>query len=75
MREAQRSEVLIYSIALPRWMKYCCARNNAKTRGLKELAEASGGVDFYPKTLAEVEQITPRVAHEIRTSTRLRTRP
>jgi VWFA-related protein len=64
VREAQRSEVLIYSIALldeevPRRAK------NAK-RALKELAEASGGVDFYPKTLAEVEQITPRVAHEIR---------
>jgi Ca-activated chloride channel family protein len=64
VRKAQSSEVLIYSIALldeevPRRAK------NAR-RALKELAEASGGVDFYPKTLAEVEQITPRVAHEIR---------
>jgi Ca-activated chloride channel family protein len=64
VRKAQASEVLIYSIALldeevPRRAK------NAR-RALKELAEASGGVDFYPKTLAEVEQITPRVAHEIR---------
>ncbi len=33
---------------------------------MKELAEATGGVDFYPKTLGEVEQITPRIAHEIR---------
>jgi VWFA-related protein len=64
VRKAQQSEVLIYSIALldeevPRRAK------NAR-RAMKELAEASGGVDFYPKTLAEVEQITPRVAHEIR---------
>jgi Ca-activated chloride channel homolog len=64
VRKAQQSEVLIYSIALlddevPRRAK------NAK-RALKELAELSGGQDFYPKTLAEVEQITPRVAHEIR---------
>jgi VWFA-related protein len=64
VRKAQSSEVLIYSIALldeevPRRAK------NAR-RALKELAEASGGVDFYPKTLAEVEQITPRIAHEIR---------
>jgi VWFA-related protein len=64
VRKAQQSEVLIYSIALlddevPRRAK------NAR-RALKELAELSGGQDFYPKTLAEVEQITPRVAHEIR---------
>ena len=64
VRKAQQSEVLIYSIALldeevPRRAK------NAR-RAMKELAEASGGVDFYPKTLGEVEQITPRVAHEIR---------
>lgn len=64
VRKAQSTEVLIYSIALldeevPRRAK------NAR-RALKELAEASGGVDFYPKTLAEVEQITPRIAHEIR---------
>ena len=64
VRKAQSSEVLIYSIALldeevPRRAK------NAR-RALKELAEATGGVDFYPKTLGEVEQITPRIAHEIR---------
>jgi VWFA-related protein len=64
VRKAQASEVLIYSIALldeevPRRAK------NAR-RAMKELAEATGGVDFYPKTLAEVEQITPRIAHEIR---------
>ena len=33
---------------------------------MKELAEASGGQDYYPKDVAEVEQITPQVAHEIR---------
>jgi VWFA-related protein len=64
VRKAQASEVLIYSIALlddevPRRAK------NAR-RAMKELAEATGGVDFYPKTLGEVEQITPRIAHEIR---------
>jgi VWFA-related protein len=64
VRKAQASEVLIYSIALldeevPRRAK------NAR-RAMKEIAEATGGVDFYPKTLSEVEQITPRIAHEIR---------
>ncbi len=64
MRKAQQSEVLIYSIGLlneeePR------EANKAK-RALKALAEASGGVDYYPKDLAEVDKITPEVAHEIR---------
>ena len=42
------------------------ARRKSAKRALKELAEASGGQDFYPKDLAEVERITPEVAHEIR---------
>jgi Ca-activated chloride channel homolog len=63
-RKSQQSGVLIYSIGLlneeePREAK------KAK-RALKELAEASGGMDYYPKDLAEVERITPLVAHEIR---------
>jgi len=33
---------------------------------LKSLAEASGGLDYYPKDLSEVERITPQIAHEIR---------
>jgi len=33
---------------------------------LKALAEASGGLDYYPKDLAEVDRITPEVAHELR---------
>jgi VWFA-related protein len=64
VRKAQRSEVLIYSIGLlneeePREAK------RAK-RALKALAEASGGLDYYPKDLADVDRITPEVAHEIR---------
>lgn len=64
VRKAQRSEVLIYCIGLlneeePREGK------KAK-RALKGLAEASGGLDYYPKDLAEVDRITPEVAHEIR---------
>ncbi|HTS78607.1 MAG TPA: VWA domain-containing protein [Bryobacteraceae bacterium] len=63
-RKSQQSGVLIYSIGLlneeePREAK------KAK-RALKELAEASGGMDYYPKDLADVERITPVVAHEIR---------
>ena len=64
VRKARQSEILVYSIGLlneeePR------EANKAK-RALKALAEASGGLDYYPKDLAEVDKITPQVAHEIR---------
>jgi Ca-activated chloride channel family protein len=64
VRKARQSEVLIYCIGLlndeePR-------EGRAAKRALKNLAEASGGLDYYPKTLGEVENITPQIAHEIR---------
>lgn len=64
VRKAQASEVLIYTIGLLSEEEPAEAR--AARRALKELAEATGGQDYYPKDLAEVEQITPQVAHEIR---------
>ncbi len=64
LRKCQRSEVLVYCIGLLSEEEPREARS-AK-RALKNLAEASGGLDFYPKDLAEVEKITPQVAHEIR---------
>jgi VWFA-related protein len=64
VRRAQRSEVLVYCIGLLSEEEPREARN-AK-RALRALAEASGGMDYYPKDLAEVERITPQVAHEIR---------
>jgi Ca-activated chloride channel family protein len=64
VRRAQQSEVLIYCIGLlneeePREAKKA-------RRALNALAKASGGLDYYPKDLAEVDRITPEVAHEIR---------
>jgi len=64
VRKAQQSDVLIYSIGLlneeePREAK------KAK-HALHDLAIASGGMDYYPKDLAEVDRITPEVAHEVR---------
>jgi VWFA-related protein len=56
--------VLIYCIGLLSEEEPREARS-AK-RALNALAEASGGLDFYPKDLAEVERITPQIAHEIR---------
>ena len=35
-------------------------------QALKTLAENSGGVDYYPKDLAEVDKMCLKIAHEIR---------
>lgn len=64
VRKAQRSEVLIYCIGLLSDEEPHESR--AAKRALKALAEASGGQQYYPKDVAEVEKITPQVAHEIR---------
>lgn len=64
VRKAQRSEVLIYSIGL--LDKEDPREARSAKRALKALAEASGGLDYYPKDLSEVETITPEIAHEIR---------
>jgi Ca-activated chloride channel homolog len=64
VRKAQRSEVLIYSIGL--LDKEDPREARAAKRALKALAEASGGLDYYPKDLDEVQSITPEIAHEIR---------
>ncbi len=64
VRKARQSEVLIYCIGLLNEEEPREARK-AK-HALKDLAEASGGMDYYPKDLAEVDRITPQVAHELR---------
>ena len=64
VRQAQQSEVLIYCIGLLNEEEQREAKK-AK-RALNALAKASGGLDYYPKDLAEVDKITPEVAHEIR---------
>jgi len=62
--KAQRSGVLIYSIGL--LTEETPKDAHAAKRALKALAEASGGLDYYPKELADVETITPQIANEIR---------
>jgi VWFA-related protein len=63
-RKVHDSGVLIYSIGLLSEEEPREAR--AAKRALNSLAEASGGFTYYPKDLAEVEKITPEIAHEIR---------
>src|SRR5258708_39492654 len=64
VRKARKSEVLIYGIGLLNEEEAREAR--AAKRALNNLAEVSGGLAYYPKTLGEVENITPQIAHEIR---------
>jgi Ca-activated chloride channel homolog len=64
VRETRESGVLIYAIGL--LDEEVPGEARAAKRALKSLAEASGGLDYYPKNLAEVEKITPQVAKEIR---------
>jgi Ca-activated chloride channel homolog len=64
VRKARQSEVLIYCIGLLNDEEPREAR--AAKRALNELAAASGGLAYYPKSLSEVETITPQIAHEIR---------
>jgi VWFA-related protein len=64
IKKAQQSEVLIYTVGLlsdeePH-------EQRSARRALKELAEASGGQDYYPKDVAEVDKIMPEVAHDVR---------
>jgi VWFA-related protein len=62
--EARQSGVLVYSIGILADEDFGDARS-AK-RALKALAEASGGLDYYPKNLKEIQKITPEIATEIR---------
>ena len=64
LRKAHDSEVLIYAIGLLNEEQAGDAR--AAKRALKALTEASGGLDYYPKTLSDVQEITPNVAQELR---------
>jgi len=64
LRQSQNSEVLIYAIGLLNEEEAGEAKSAKKA--LKALTEASGGLDYYPKSVSDVQEITPRVAHEIR---------
>jgi Ca-activated chloride channel homolog len=63
-REVRRSGVLIYSIGLLSEENPRDAQ--AAESALRKLAADSGAQAYFPKDLAEVEQITPEIAHEIR---------
>jgi len=41
-------------------------RSKRAKRALREMAEQSGGIAFFPQGLAEVDSITQQIAHDIR---------
>ena len=64
LRQVRDSGVLVYSIGL--LSEEEARESRAAKRALNSLAETSAGAAYYPKDLAEVEKITPQIAHEIR---------
>ena len=64
VREARQSETLIYSVGLLADEEKRSA-SSAK-RQLNALAEATGGLTYYPKDVSEVEPIAHQVARDIR---------
>jgi Ca-activated chloride channel homolog len=64
VRKVRDSEVLVYLIGLLNQEERGEARR-AK-RAMEDLAEASGGLDYYPDNISEVQKITPQIANEIR---------
>jgi VWFA-related protein len=64
LRKSRDSEVLVYALGLLNEEERGDAR--AAKKALKALTEASGGLDYYPASLSDVEEIIPRVARELR---------
>ena len=62
--QAQQSEVLIYTIGLLADEDRSAAKR--ATRALRGLAQATGGLAYFPTDIAQVNEIANRVAQEIR---------
>jgi BlaR1 peptidase M56/von Willebrand factor type A domain len=63
LREVRNSGVRVYCIGL---LSEDAGRAQRARRDLRELAEASGGEDFYPMDLTGVESVSPEIATAIR---------
>jgi Ca-activated chloride channel family protein len=50
-------------------------RSKRSRRALREMAEDTGGVAFFPKDLGEVEAITTQIAHDIRNQYTIQYKP
>lgn len=61
---ANQSDVLVYAIGL--FTEEEKREASKARRALKELTNATGGLDFYPKDVADVQSLAVEVAHDIR---------
>jgi len=64
IREIQKSNVVIYTIGL--FSDEDKKNRKRATRALKEIADASGGVAYFPENVADVHSICEQVAKDIR---------
>ena len=64
VREIQKTDTVIYTIGLLSEEKGK-AKTKAK-KALKEIAEASGGLAYFPENVEDVHNICDQVAHDIR---------
>jgi Ca-activated chloride channel family protein len=64
VHEIQQTDVVIYTIGLLSQESKKTAKRARKA--LKEIAEASGGLAFFPENVADVHSICEDVAHDIR---------
>jgi Ca-activated chloride channel family protein len=64
LREIQKTDTVIYTIGLLGDEKR--KDKNHAMRALKQIAEASGGLAFFPESVDDVHTICEQVAHDIR---------
>ena len=64
LREIQKTDTVIYTIGLLGDEKR--KEKNHAMKALKEIAEASGGLAFFPESVDDVHNICQQVAHDIR---------
>jgi len=64
VQEAQQSEAVIYTLGLLGTEKKRAQKNARKA--LAELAQATGGLAFFPESVEDAEAICSQIAHDIR---------
>jgi Ca-activated chloride channel family protein len=64
IREIQKTDAVIYTIGLLSQESKRSAKNARKA--LKSMAEASGGLAFFPENIEDAHEICEQVAHDIR---------
>ncbi len=68
LEEAQRSDALIYAIGLfsDEDLKHNRTEMKKARKALTDLADATGGLAFFPETVDDTEAICQQIAHDIR---------